>query len=516
MKNNKNISKVKCEHPVVIVRHDILKYIVSKGYNAIMFDDRCFLLRNTDILKAKRDYYSGTKTFGKVINAIIGDYHEADDIDRVCLLNTNTGEVHPLLMEVPCGHCSLCRHSYIEKWVTRCMLQESFDGQEPTFITLTYNDENYEEFRKLHEPDSKRAYHVKEMQQFTKKLRRDLERDGYLPTFKYFAVSEYGSRRGRLHYHVAIYGLDPELLSEDTARYVESYSDKQRADCHVSSRVPRIYNYIRANWTTSYKGVRRDKYSDDEFQRIVESHKKGIVDIQKSKGNTPRYITKYITKGTKESKDTIFLKSKRFGLSKILEFKEQLREDPTISQFLIACRGQIQTIPVSKYVIDNCYPNINRSISVEDRLILKRLFDSRNIIQTYIDAYKYVKLTRLWECMELELSDACDYYTASYKFEKPFIRCIGYDVSFMHDYKVPRFKGTIMTVDAKFVFTKDNVNSWLDDFFNRVNSDECYVSHMIYLEHMNSLEELDYDISFEVKKEEEKQALLKRIERDDQ
>lgn len=515
MKNDRNISKVKCEHPVILVRHDIAKMVAVKGYDAIIFDGNISILRPDDIRRAKHDYFQSDedKLFGKVINSIIGNYKEADDIDRVGLLNTTTGDVKPLLMEVPCGHCTLCRHSYIEKWVTRCMLQESFDNQKPIFITLTYNQEHYEAFRVLHGKDEIRNFHTRELQQFFKRLRQDLTRDGFLSNFKYFAVSEYGTRNKRLHYHIALYGIDPALLSKTDTKYAVSYTERQRIDCHIESRTPNIFNYIRKNWSISNRGIRRDKLSSVEYEWIIEQNRKGIVDIEESKGNTPRYITKYITKGTKE-KDTVFLKSQKFGLAKILEFKEQLRKDPYISEFLIMCRGNIQTVPVSKYVIDNCYPNVNRSVKVEDRRILRHLFSRRDIIKNYISEDKYLKLTRLWYCMDLEEDDARDPYRIT--IVMPKIIKVSEEVSMTSEdnRRCPVF--SVGQVNNYGIFKEESLNNYLEDLFSRIDPDEVFVSHLTYMEHMNSLEDLEYDIVFEVSKEKEKQSTLKRIERDGQ
>jgi len=72
------------------------------------------------------------------------------------------------------------------------MLLELREHSENLFITLTYSDENL---------PAKSSLKKKHLQLFLKKLRKRLK-----SKIRYFAVGEYGDRKGRPHYHLILFG----------------------------------------------------------------------------------------------------------------------------------------------------------------------------------------------------------------------------------------------------------------------------------------------------------------------
>lgn len=95
---------------------------------------------------------------------------------------------------LPCGKCAYCRSINQKTWSLRLFL-EAKRYENICFTTLTYNQE--------HCPSD---YSLKpsHLQSFIKRLRY------YLPKglkIRYFAVGEYGTRKGRPHYHILFFGL---------------------------------------------------------------------------------------------------------------------------------------------------------------------------------------------------------------------------------------------------------------------------------------------------------------------
>lgn len=92
----------------------------------------------------------------------------------------------------PCGGCITCRMNYVKQWTIRCLM-EAKNHMDTTFVTLSYNEENYPKNGSV----SKR-----ELQLFFKRLRKRVNK-----TIRYFACGEYGEKTGRAHYHAIIFGM---------------------------------------------------------------------------------------------------------------------------------------------------------------------------------------------------------------------------------------------------------------------------------------------------------------------
>lgn len=104
---------------------------------------------------------------------------------------------------VPCGKCAACRLNKSSEWATRVVHEMDYCS-ESCFLTLTY-------------ADAPEGYNLrkKDLQDFMKRLRVNLSRGvkgehGQIRAF--FSCGEYGSKRGRPHYHVLILGWQPHDL----------------------------------------------------------------------------------------------------------------------------------------------------------------------------------------------------------------------------------------------------------------------------------------------------------------
>lgn len=132
---------------------------------------------------------------------------------------------------VPCGKCPLCSRNKINAWSFR-INKEIEISENPLFITLTIDDDNISNRRTKYD----RSLCKSDLQLFLKRLRSKYEdiclsewvirnpqrkpvnrksynellkelRVSIISPLKYYAVGEYGTKRGRPHYHLILLNL---------------------------------------------------------------------------------------------------------------------------------------------------------------------------------------------------------------------------------------------------------------------------------------------------------------------
>lgn len=119
---------------------------------------------------------------------------------------------------VPCGHCLNClvkKQSQIEFLAKKELLENYKLGKSATFLTLTYDDK--------HIPINENGFVTlrrKDLQDFIKNMRRQIEYHNFNLQFKYLYCGEYGDgshsttesgiSTNRPHYHLIFIGLSPE------------------------------------------------------------------------------------------------------------------------------------------------------------------------------------------------------------------------------------------------------------------------------------------------------------------
>lgn len=143
--------------------------------------------------------------------------------------------------EYGCGQCAPCRINRRRLWTGRLML-EAQQHEHSCFVTLTYRAEDY---------PSDGSLRPRDVQLWLKRLRAAIEPK----QVRYYAVGEYGTRRGRAHYHVIVFGLSSYdrgaiegawpygsvhigTLTEASASYVCSYICKGDTRPRVDGRHP--------------------------------------------------------------------------------------------------------------------------------------------------------------------------------------------------------------------------------------------------------------------------------------
>lgn len=100
------------------------------------------------------------------------------------------------LLTVPCGVCLGCRLDRSQAWGIRCH-HEAQMHESAVFLTLTYANEFLPD-------DNSVSVHV--AQKFMKDLRNAFSSRGI--KVRFLLCGEYGSKKGRAHYHVIVFGYD--------------------------------------------------------------------------------------------------------------------------------------------------------------------------------------------------------------------------------------------------------------------------------------------------------------------
>lgn len=103
---------------------------------------------------------------------------------------------------LPCYRCAACRQARGADLVTR-LLVETLGHLVACLVTLTYRNDCLPEGRSL-----KRA----DVRAFLKRLRRAVEYNGGGVGLRLFVVAEYGTKSGRPHYHLIVWGLDASTV----------------------------------------------------------------------------------------------------------------------------------------------------------------------------------------------------------------------------------------------------------------------------------------------------------------
>jgi hypothetical protein len=126
--------------------------------------------------------------------------------------------VEGMLYTLPCGNCLGCRIDRAEGWAIRCAHEAQMvnAGAGSAFLTLTYRDECLP-------VDNSISLEV------SQKFIRDLRyRVGDGVTIRYLGCGEYGERKGRAHYHFAVFGFafPDRVLWKTTPRGDRLYSSE--------------------------------------------------------------------------------------------------------------------------------------------------------------------------------------------------------------------------------------------------------------------------------------------------
>lgn len=317
-----------CEHPAIILNHD-LKHLVLRHGNYCIRGEFVKLAESTR-LKWYNDF--PWSVFGTKNNGIT-----VDDIDGSYVLDCATGDMIPIYMAVPCNKCSLCRDKKAREWSTRAMCESQESSGYPLFVTLTYND--------LCKPAN--GVEKKHVVKFMKRLRINLQREGFNVNLRMFLCAEYGSKTKRPHYHLLLWNF-PQLrtLKETLSILEKSWSFV------VAKKNLKNYGYcfkdsVANRWRVPY----------------------GFVHVQLAQGGHVKYCMKYMRKDIDKpegANDIFYLSSRRRGIGYTWfeKHKQEFVDNPKLLdiQFVdkFSCATYKAAMP--QYFKDLLYPTLSRII----------------------------------------------------------------------------------------------------------------------------------------------------------
>lgn len=157
-----------------------------------------------------------------------------------------------------------CRINRKRLWTGRILLEAQNAEDRSSFITLTYSDDELPEGGSL-SPDHLRYY-----------LDRLRKRTGKEHKLRYFAVGEYGDKTQRPHYHLAVFGICPEVY-ESTLKTAWTMGHT-----HVGEIEPGSAEYL-CGYTTKKMTSNKDKRLDGkcpEFARMSKYPPLGVKGIE--------------------------------------------------------------------------------------------------------------------------------------------------------------------------------------------------------------------------------------------
>lgn len=151
------------------------------------------------------------------------------------------------IVEVPCGYCHSCQKSQNNQYRLRLMyeIREPLPpGSVNLFVTLTFDDVHLEKFA----DDPNRAV----------RLFLDRMRKRYGKQVRHWFIGEYGTLKGRPHYHGIIFGAPSEIVSSPYGRHpgqnLELESVWQYGFVFVGSVTDETCAYITKYLTKSING----------------------------------------------------------------------------------------------------------------------------------------------------------------------------------------------------------------------------------------------------------------------
>lgn len=150
------------------------------------------------------------------------------NLDSYGIINSITGEVYPLYMMVPCGHCTLCKNRKVNEWKIRAVCETVYSSSPPLFLTLTFNNENLPE----------QGLDKRHVQLFLKRLRFRLGESN----LRYFAVGEYGRNYFRPHYHLIFWNFPHFYDLRDALKLIEECW--QQGFCYLKPATSGSIGYV--------------------------------------------------------------------------------------------------------------------------------------------------------------------------------------------------------------------------------------------------------------------------------
>lgn len=139
------------------------------------------------------------------INDAFDDIYSEDKRFPLMYVNHDLTDDYPdgLLIQVPCGHCDGCRIDYSRRWAIRGSNEAFMHNhyQNCSFLSLTFNENALRRTNLGYSVD--KAF----FKSWVKRLRYYVKEE-FGSEFRHLSCGEYGSKNGRPHYHMIIFGFN--------------------------------------------------------------------------------------------------------------------------------------------------------------------------------------------------------------------------------------------------------------------------------------------------------------------
>lgn len=310
------------------------KEFLSKNIKRLQEEKFNALLNKEKSLEEIKEEQTAFKLLKRNYVKIYDNYETLFD---TYLLNETTGEIIPVFLFVDCGKCPSCLAKKTLHISQKVLGQTEQEKIYPFFVTLTYDEKHYPK------KDTSISLHVREIQLFLKRLRKRIN-DRF--QIKYIAVSEFGKKLGRLHYHLLLFGFPSEMHD---LIYFDNYA------------TPFATEMIKQSW------------------------QKGHIKVVNSiDSNVSNYLTKYLTK-----QNNVKLQSHHLGKDFLLSYKDYIRNNNTNYIEYNTFDNKYTKIYVNSYLLNLSIPSLARLIPLEVRENIVRMLYNLSILKNE-SYYKYV------------------------------------------------------------------------------------------------------------------------------
>lgn len=301
-----------------------------------------------------RSYYKHLKSLSKDV-AAGGDYMA---LSAYYVYNGCAFEYVFLLCR--CGRCRICRHSKQLDIINRCRMESSCYSCPPYMITLTYDQANLP----VHRPECRRrgvlvnTLYYKDIQDFFKRLRIRWTRAGLQHNIRYMVAGEYGSKRGRPHYHIILWN-NPYNTSEWSSPFTAARDV-------INNR--KLYDDVWNAWGRSS--------SFDAFQ------------CEPAGDGAAAYCSKYMTKAAVVGSDVFrdgrkapFVRCSNrdggIGSPCIARHAAYYRANPKCQEFrYMDYDGVVREVPVTSFISSKLWPSASRQVPPSYKRLFRSLVDA--------------------------------------------------------------------------------------------------------------------------------------------
>lgn len=350
--------QVNCINPRIILNPLFLELIAEHGNYTLFGVEH-------NLFKSKRALYGFKKEKLSPVKTGV----KRNTIDSCFIRDRHSTQTYPMYLEVPCGHCEVCKNAKVNAFVERCKLETQCYNVQPLFLTLTYDENHKKEC----------GVCLRDVQLFFKRLRINLKRHGYAHSIRYVLVAEYGKRFHRPHYHAILWNLSQNDIL--------SYRD--------------IVQIIEKSWINGFTMLR-------------------FIDPSNDKGfyYTSKYLRKdsHVPRGCNE---TFMVSSNRGGAigAPFIDkhCKSIIRNSDTEFKYVNKWNSKVESLQYSRYVLNRLFPTMSRCLGAYTKSSIRQfladysILKSRHTLNNMLYAKKAKEITdffgRYFYCPNVEYSD---------------------------------------------------------------------------------------------------------------